>query len=624
MPHPHRLPTRALLATLTGAAPARADRLTSLRTEFERYSGAALVFRRAELPRADYYEIMPELEGSRAEAAAAIAVREVKKYPPGYLGDIGLRAVGIFAGLASKKGDGFRPWSQQLGGYRYFGMWNGNDALIGAYYTDEQLPLTLHHELFHHVDGTAAGRTDYDEDFTDDDAAFRAAVDGRHRYPALAVDATDLAALAKLGDGYVLRDAVSDYAAKNPGEDQAETARYLMSALPDALVQMARRPELAGSQRMLHVLAQYGRALDGQPDTGWFVDVALGRDPVRGRFAARADRAVRSMQQRIVSDGRFVIWGREDASGVNWTLRGDLARFGSEAAALRAAAPSGAEDLLARAAGRMIDLLDRYQRFVTGGWTLSAGTRDAFAQARAQMTAAAEAARPRDKGTLPYRRPRFGAEGGNPYLAKVDAAIADARVRAAIRRVQPAAVRLDNGSGWLITADGVIITAAHVVDKIGRRSGALLPDGRKFTATTFAIDGVLDIAALRIDTPVAGLPFVTMAPAAPEVGDLAVCIGQPGRYTPDGEPTGYQPFHVSVGHIRGFLPDRLGAQQLGRTKHDAWTYWGHSGSPIFDGRGRIIAMHNSWDSTTAMRHAVTWEALVDFLGRYRIPYTTAR
>ena len=90
-------------------------------------------------------------------------------------------------------------------------------------------------------------------------------------------------------------------------------------------------------------------------------------------------------------------------------------------------------------------------------------------------------------------------------------------------------------------------------------------------------------------------------------------VGQPGTRTPGGEPTGYQPFHVSVGQIRGFLDDRNGDQGLGRTKHDAWTYWGHSGSPLFDAQGDIVALHNSWDSETAMRHAVTWEAITAFI-----------
>jgi hypothetical protein len=70
--------------------------------------------------------------------------------------------------------------------------------------------------------------------------------------------------------------------------------------------------------------------------------------------------------------------------------------------------------------------------------------------------------------------------------------------------------------------------------------------------------------------------------------------------------------------------DPLGDQSLGRTKHDAWTYWGHSGSPLFDEHGRIVALHNSWDSTTAMRHAVTQQAIVHFLTREKVPFTTGQ
>ena len=63
----------------------------------------------------------------------------------------------------------------------------------------------------------------------------------------------------------------------------------------------------------------------------------------------------------------------------------------------------------------------------------------------------------------------------------------------------------------------------------------------------------------------------------------------------------------------GFLGDPLGSQRLGRTKHDAWTYWGHSGSPLFDHSGAVVGIHNSWDSTTAMRHAVPHQVIVKFL-----------
>ena len=116
------------------------------------------------------------------------------------------------------------------------------------------------------------------------------------------------------------------------------------------------------------------------------------------------------------------------------------------------------------------------------------------------------------------------------------------------------------------------------------------------------------------------LPVARVAAAAPALGDDVAIVGQPGTRTPDGEATGYQPWHVSTGAIRGYRKGaRTGEQHLGRLKHDAWTYWGHSGSPLFDRTGAIVALHNSWDSATAMRHGVTWEAITAFLAASRPP-----
>ena len=63
---------------------------------------------------------------------------------------------------------------------------------------------------------------------------------------------------------------------------------------------------------------------------------------------------------------------------------------------------------------------------------------------------------------------------------------------------------------------------------------------------------------------------------------------------------------------------------LGGVKHDAWTYWGHSGCPLFNSRGHVVALHNSWDSETAMRHGVTYEAIVYFLKKTNIDFAMAR
>src|SRR5262249_14201205 len=152
----------------------------------------------------------------------------------------GLKSIGIFDSCVSKQGDGFRPFDKKLQGYRYYGIYNGQNGVAAAYYTDGQLPLTMHHEIFHHVD---AGCRANPKAVANNDR-FAEALSGKKPYPAAKIAAADLAALRKRGTGYVLENVVSEYCKKNPGEDKAETARYLMSMLPDALVQISTRPEL--------------------------------------------------------------------------------------------------------------------------------------------------------------------------------------------------------------------------------------------------------------------------------------------------------------------------------------------------------------------------------------------
>ncbi|HEY7329733.1 MAG TPA: hypothetical protein VH592_19015 [Gemmataceae bacterium] len=265
-----------LVPSLVPAGDEVKESLAQLERAFGDYSGSRLVFNVKDLPEGTYHDRMPCLNEDGRMRAARIALREIRKLPPRYLEKMGLKAIGIFAACISNQGDGFRPYDEPLRGYRFFGIYNGKNALAAAYYSDTQLPTTLHHEIFHHVDATIHGQTRYTVNFVRDER-FEAVLAGADRYPALHFEDADLAALRKLSKGHMLEKAVSSYAEKSVGEDKAETARYLMTALPDALVQMATRPELAGSQRMLHVLHKYGQAIPDGPGVGWFVSVALDR-----------------------------------------------------------------------------------------------------------------------------------------------------------------------------------------------------------------------------------------------------------------------------------------------------------------------------------------------------------
>ena len=281
-----RLSPAVALLVLIGSVPylqgrdPPSDSVAGLQKSFADYSGARLVFAVKDLPEGPYHDVMPPLDEPGRLRAARIVLREVRKLPPRYLARMGLKAVGVFAACVSHQGDGFRSYDEQLKGYRYYGIYNGKDGVAAAYYSDAQLPTTLHHEIFHHVDATRNGETKYTAHFARDER-WQAAISGEEPYRALAIAATDLNALKKLCAGRVLEKAVSDYAEKSVGEDKAETARYFMTALPDALIQMATRPALAGSQRMLHVLSKYGQAVPDGPGAEWFVSVALSRNSAK-------------------------------------------------------------------------------------------------------------------------------------------------------------------------------------------------------------------------------------------------------------------------------------------------------------------------------------------------------
>ena len=363
--------------------------LQLLCSEFQRYSGAELVFLRDDLPGGKYHDVMKPLAESQRVVAARICVDEAKMYPPGFLGELGFKALGVFAACASTTTtDSSRPFDQQLGGYRYFGVYNGKDAVAAAMYSEGQLALTFHHEIFHHVDSTVDGVTEAWQ-LSADDAFYQGAISGLHPHAAPPIAGQDLVELRKRMIGVTLRDAVSQYAAKNPREDQAETARHVMSMLPNSLVQAIEQPELAGSQRILHVLHEYEHSIPDGPDFDWFVDVALDRahrktypkdvdeliatledyadggasgydgvkdDPGGARHALKAvvrispseitdeqsqtlvqmsaEITVALLQARIrpdASERRFDVWGQEDANGVNRTLRHDIAQFAGDA-----------------------------------------------------------------------------------------------------------------------------------------------------------------------------------------------------------------------------------------------------------------------------------------------------
>jgi Trypsin-like peptidase domain len=196
--------------------------------------------------------------------------------------------------------------------------------------------------------------------------------------------------------------------------------------------------------------------------------------------------------------------------------------------------------------------------------------------------------------------------------------------------------------GYLLTCSHCIAETAEewsVPGDAHKRKWLLYYTGLAVRVECRAWDPKRDLALLKVITierPASkdrknGIPSFTFAPLAtrpPATKERIMCIGQPGR--DDLESTGnkrtkYNLVEVSEGQLRGMIPDvdPQDNSEIGTLKHNAWTYWGHSGAPLLRRTdGALVGLHSSWDDQTAMRHGIPWVAIEGFL-REHLPDAAA-
>ena len=136
------------------------------------------------------------------------------------------------------------------------------------------------------------------------------------------------------------------------------------------------------------------------------------------------------------------------------------------------------------------------------------------------------------------------------------------------------------GSGFIIDADGSILTNNHVVDR-AERITVKLADGRTVRARLVGADPDTDIALIKIDGQT-GLPVAPLGDSSTlRMGEWVCAIGNP---------LGYE-HSVTVGVV-SFLGRKLFDMSLDDyIQTDAAINFGNSGGPLINSRGQVIGIN---------------------------------
>lgn len=149
---------------------------------------------------------------------------------------------------------------------------------------------------------------------------------------------------------------------------------------------------------------------------------------------------------------------------------------------------------------------------------------------------------------------------------------------------QKAVVGIDwGGSGVIVSADGLILTAAHVVNGRSRRCAIQMPDGRVLSARKLGLNANRDAAMVQLidegPWPFAEVRFDPMSPA-----DWVVAMGHPQGFNEKRKPP------VRFGRV--IKPHRNALGPLGFMMTDCTITGGDSGGPLFDLEGKVVGIHS--------------------------------
>lgn len=155
------------------------------------------------------------------------------------------------------------------------------------------------------------------------------------------------------------------------------------------------------------------------------------------------------------------------------------------------------------------------------------------------------------------------------------------------------------GSGFIISADGFILTNAHVVDGADEVL-VKLTDKREFKAKVIGADKRTDVALLKIEAN--GLPVVKMGdPARLKVGEWVVAIGAPFGFDNS----------VTAGIVSAKGRSLPQESYVPFIQTDVAINPGNSGGPLFNMRGEVVGINSQIYSRSGGYQGVSFAIPID-------------
>lgn len=161
-----------------------------------------------------------------------------------------------------------------------------------------------------------------------------------------------------------------------------------------------------------------------------------------------------------------------------------------------------------------------------------------------------------------------------------------------------------SGSGVIVSSDGVILTAKHVIEKLlvsGDSFGlVMLEDGTSLKIEDFVSDPNLDLALVKVDPNGLDLSVARLG-TMPEIGDLVWVIGNPLDLY----------LVVSQGVVSRIIDP---TPEVGNTiVTNATMNPGNFGGPLFDQKGQLIGIAQGIISPGTFNVGLTFAIGVDVI-----------